>query len=299
MTCRTIEHAPAKLNLALSVGPLDEACGMHPICSWMVTVDFMDDLHISQLEEGSISRYAIDWHADAPVPVEVDWKLTDDLAVQAHLALERYTGRQLPIQLRMEKRIPVGAGLGGGSSDAAAMLRGCNRLFDLNLDEPTLQHIARAIGSDVPFLVSGGSAIVGGFGEKITNVRMPSQVAVLILPEEAPCPTAAVYGHFDALRGEGLLASAVEEAVQGGRLFNDLAEPAMTEVPTLRALAKEVAGIAERDVHVSGSGSTLFVVCDTPLEAGAIAAAIRDRVGVAAIPAKSAAIERGLVESID
>ena len=113
-------QAPAKLNLALSVGPPDQR-GMHPICTWMVTISLCDDLLVTRLDEGRLSRYAILWHPDALRPLEIDWPVPRDLAVRAHLALEQHVGRPLPVQLKLDKRIPVGGGLGGGSSDAAAI----------------------------------------------------------------------------------------------------------------------------------------------------------------------------------
>ncbi|MDP7029584.1 MAG: 4-(cytidine 5'-diphospho)-2-C-methyl-D-erythritol kinase [Phycisphaerales bacterium] len=294
-----LEPAPAKLNLALSVDLADEVSGMHAISSWMVTVDFVDDLHVSRLEDGSISRYSIDWHASAPRRSEINWRLTDDLAVRAHLAMERYTGRQLPIQLRMEKRIPVGGGLGGGSSNAAAMLRACNQLFDLHLDADTLRHIAASLGSDVPFLVEGGSAIVSGFGERIEpQCTLPDCAAVLILPEVS-CSTGAVYQRYDATAASPLDSDAVTAAVTGGPLFNDLALSAMEVAPDLKRLAGHVEATAGRDLHVSGSGSTLFLVCDTSFEAGTLASAITSHHDVPSVPVRPADIESGCVEMTD
>ena len=298
MRRHTSEPAPAKVNLALSVGPPDVTSGLHPINSWMVTVDFADELAVTRLDEGSISRYAIDWHEDAHRRADINWRLTDDLAVRAHHAMERYTGRQLPVQMRLRKRIPLGAGLGGGLSNAAAMLRALDCLFELRMGDDALRHIAASIGSDVAFLVRGGSALVSGYGERVEPVDLPAFSAVLVLPE-AHCPTGAVYGRFDALGSGTLDSSAVNSAVAGGRLFNDLAPAAMDEAPVLRSLADEVASTSGRDVHVSGSGSTLFVVCDTPLEAGAIATAITERHGVPSVPVKPMSIDRGLVETID
>src|SRR4029079_18091135 len=107
-----LEHAPAKLNLALSVGPPDPATGGgDPIASWMATVDFFDDLTLTRLDEGSLSRYAILWHKDAKRRSEINWSIAKDLAVRAHLALERRTAKRLPVQMKLEKRIPVGGGL--------------------------------------------------------------------------------------------------------------------------------------------------------------------------------------------
>ncbi len=299
MRSHLLESAPAKLNLALSVGPADDGRGMHPISSWMVTIDLVDDLYVTRLEAGSISRYAMDWHPSAPRPSDLNWRLTDDLAVRAHLALERFTGRQLPIQLRMEKRIPVGGGLGGGSSDAAAMLRACNRLFELGLDATALRHIGASLGSDIPFLIEGGSAVVSGYGERIELLgALPEHAAVLVLPN-ATCPTGVVYGHFDDLDGSPLDEDSVRAAVHGGRLFNDLAGSAMAEVPGLRRLADTIRSTVGRDVHVSGSGSTLFLVCDTPLEAGAIASAITTHHDVPSVPVRPVAVEGGCVELTD
>ena len=114
---------------------------MHPIASWMVTVSLHDELFLEALEPDSFSLYAIIWHKDARRKSEIDWSITKDLAVRAHLAVEEHVGRKLPIKMRLETRIPVGGGLGGGSSNAAAMLRALNELFDLKLSRETLRDI--------------------------------------------------------------------------------------------------------------------------------------------------------------
>src|SRR5688572_29653853 len=105
--------APAKLNLALSVGPPSpELGGFHPIASWMMTVDLFDELTLTRLEPDVLSRYAIVWHKDARRRSEINWSLTKDLAVRAHHALEKHLGRVggtvggLPVQMKLEKRIP-------------------------------------------------------------------------------------------------------------------------------------------------------------------------------------------------
>lgn len=293
------EVAPAKLNFTLSVGPPDAGHGMHPISSWMATLDLVDDLHVTRLDDDSISRYAVGWHGEAKRPTDINWAVRDDLSVKAHQAMERFANRQLPVQMRLEKRIPVGGGLGGGSSDAAAMLRACNRLFELNLEDESLRHIGASIGSDVPFLVRGGSALVDGFGDRIEPLGdMPDIYAVLCFPETS-CSTAAVYGRFDAMGGGTLRADAVRGAIQTGRYFNDLAEPALQEAPILRELQSAIECTAGRPVHVSGSGSTLFLTCDTSMEAGAIAAAVESTHHIPAIPARTMRIDARQLESIE
>jgi 4-diphosphocytidyl-2-C-methyl-D-erythritol kinase len=292
--------APAKLNLALSVGPpgVDR---MHPIASWMVTVDVCDELLVTRLPEESLSRYAILWHADAKRRSEIDWSITKDLAVRAHLALERHCDRPLPVQLKLSKRIPVGGGLGGGSSNAAAMLHALNRLFELGLGVDDLAEIASELGSDVGFLVHGGSAIVEGLGERVErHLTVPDLHVVLAFPE-AKCPTGPVYAAFDAMLAERPASldphrvRRIADAHRDGRLppdacFNDLAEPAFRTAPILRDDVEELSELAERPVHVSGSGSTLFVVCDDPLHATALADACTTRLRLPAIAAR--AIER-------
>lgn len=283
-------QAPAKLNLALSVGPPGEG-GMHPICSWMVTVDFCDELLLTRLEDDRLSRYAILWHPDAKRRSEINWSITKDLAVRAHLALEHRVGRRLPVQLKLEKRIPVGGGLGGGSSDAAAMLRGVNDLFELGLTADELASIGATLGSDVPFLVHGGSAIVEGLGDAIMlQPRTPEIHAVLAFPDAA-CPTGAVYKLFDELnaRHAALRPDAVSALATADRpprpdaLFNDLAHPAIRAAPRLEDDLAALSRLAERPAHVTGSGSSIFVICDNDLHAQALAEASEKNLGLPAI----------------
>ena len=283
-----IVRAPAKLNLALSVGA-PGADRMHPIASWMVTTDFADDLHLRRLDEGRDSLYAIIWAPDAPRTSLIDWPIQTDLAVRAHLELERHVGRRLPLRMKLEKRIPVGGGLGGGSSNAAAMLRGVNELFELGLDAATLAEIARGLGSDVPFLVRGGSAIVEGLGERLEHhEQLPDVHAVLVFPAIA-CPTGPVYGKFDTLRPDAALqthrvrALAAMDSLTHDAPFNDLAAAAIAAAPALEDEIAEVQEAAARTVHVSGSGSTLFVLCAGRLEADLIAELVRSRAGLPAM----------------
>jgi 4-diphosphocytidyl-2-C-methyl-D-erythritol kinase len=246
--------APAKVNLALAVGPPGSG-GMHPISSWMLAVNLCDELLVTRLPDDRLSRYAILWHDEAPRRSDIDWSITRDLAVRAHHALEAHVGRRLPVQLRMDKRIPVGGGLGGGSADAAAMLRAVDALFELGLPDGDLEAIAATLGSDVPFLLHGGSAIVGGLGEQLERHAA------------APDPAA---------------------------LFNDLAPAAARLAPELGTLGDAFTALAERPAHVTGSGSTLFVVADDPLHAEFLARAVRDQLAVPAAAVTAHAAPRPL-----
>lgn len=310
---RTISiAAPAKVNLALAVGaPSAAHGGLHPISSWMITVDLADDLTLTRLEDDALSMYAILWAADAKRRREIDWSITKDLAVRAHAALQEHVGRELPVKLKLEKRIPVGGGLGGGSSNAAAMLRGVNELFALGLDVDALARIGATLGSDVPFLVRGGSAVVGGVGDSLEHHEHTPEVDLVLVFPEASCPTGPVYGAFDRLRRGAVLDEArvrelvrvagVSNAVPSGSApstraldpgapFNDLAAPAFEIAPTLAADAQRIAALVDRPVHVSGSGSTLFLLCNGRVEAELLTEAITTRlelpsIAVRAVPA--------------
>jgi 4-diphosphocytidyl-2-C-methyl-D-erythritol kinase len=295
MPRRLILHAPAKLNLALSVGP-PGVDGMHPISSWMMKFNLFDDLTITRLEDDRLSRYAILWHREARQRSAIDWSITRDLAVRAHLTLERQLGRHLPLELKLEKRIPVGGGLGGGSSDAAAMLHAANQLFDLGLSVDELAATAGTLGSDVPFFVHDcGSAIIEGLGERVHRADRPDTVHVAVVFPEARCPTGDVYRAFDSLATGALNPPAVRELASQPRiasdeLFNDLAAAAAAIAPGLPALRESVSALAQRQTHLSGSGSSFFVLCDDAMHAEALATSIESKLDVPALALQSCTV---------
>ncbi len=287
MARKLLVQAPAKLNLALSVGAPNSS-GMHPISSWMVTVDLFDDLHLETLPAEHFSLFANTWNADAMHRSEIDWPIAKDLVHRAHLAMERLVGRDLPVKCRIEKRIPIGGGLGGGSSDAAAMLRGLNELFALGISASELERLGATLGSDVPFLVRGGSAIVGGLGEVLEPLPHPDALhATLIFPGVA-CPTGPVYKEFDSQRGAKLDEPRVRELASRATLapdapFNDLALAAQRIAPAIADDIEEIQSLVELPVHVSGSGSSLFVICSDPMHANAVAACCKTKLQIPAL----------------
>jgi len=277
MTDAITMNAPAKVNLALSVGSLNDA-GMHPIVSRMTTVGYGDDLEVKRLAEDGLSRYAILWHDEATRTSPINWPMTSDLAVRAHRAMEAHAGRALPVQMKLEKRLPVGSGLGGGSSDAAAMLRAVNELFALDLDSAALIDIASGLGSDIPFLICGGTAIISGLGEVVEPLDDTDMHMVLVMPDYG-CATGEVYDAFDELGG-GMLD---ESHVRNGGVFNDLSAAACEVASSLAADMAAISTIAEDHVHLSGSGSAMFVLCDNAEHASALAAAIEKETQLSAV----------------
>lgn len=302
--------AHAKLNLTLSVGPPQPPKGYHPICSWFTPITLHDSLTIERLPPGSNPSLEIGWAPDAPRPSPVDWPIDRDLAFRALRLLEAHTGRALPARLALAKRIPVGGGLGGGSSDAAAALIGLNKLFDLNLDPPALRALASTLGSDIAFFIDDDPAaetprpaIVSGFGESIRRVACVPASVVLICPPFG-CTTAAVYQAFDRLiadpGGTEILSDPewvhlqVEHAEQAGaiaddELFNDLAHAACEVAPQLGDLLGEIdlaVSKLKARVHLTGSGSTMFCIVPAGTEPAAVAGVISAAApGCAVIPA--------------
>ncbi len=266
-------RAYAKVNLALSVGPPlppgGPHAGMHPIASWMHAVDLWDDLELTRRAEGTSSRFEVVWADDAPRPSPIDWPIEKDLAFRAHAALERAIGHPLPVAIRVRKRIPVGAGLGGGSSDAAATLLGLVRLHWSGGGAPDLSQTAGALGSDVAFFLDGAHApprpaLVVELGTPVRRLAPLGREIVLILPPFG-CATGAVYREYDRLGSRPVRGEAVERLALGGTLrsealFNDLGAPAESVEPRLAELRRRVADAARLPVHVTGSGSTLFLL---------------------------------------
>lgn len=243
---------------------------------------------MERLHAGESSRFEVRWAADAPRPSPIDWPVEKDLAVRAVRALERAAGRELAVGLTLEKRIPVGAGLGGGSSDAGAALVGLRELFALDVDDDALRGIGATLGADVPFFLPpapGAPALVEGLGERLArtaHIRSASggeQRILLVMPPFG-CPTGAVYRAYDGapsanFEGDSarVRAMTARSFVEPGELFNDLAEPAMRVQPALRAARDAVARIAGAPCFVTGSGSGLFVVVEEDGGGGACATA--------------------------
>lgn len=279
--------AQAKVNLALAVGPPRAGDGFHPISSWMARISLADELLVTRLEDDRLSRYAILWHKDAPRTSPIDWSITKDLTVRGHQLLEREVGRSLPVQMKLEKRVPVGGGLGGGSADAAAMMLAVRELFELDVSDQRLMELSKELGSDVAYFLGEGAALVEGVGDSVERTPDVRGDLVLVLPEFG-CPTGPVYKTFDAmnpgeLRYEPVRAMAHSGTIMAGALFNDLFEPAKRVAPGLTEIIERVGAITGKLVHMSGSGSTLFVVADGAEEAEEMARRVGAEVRAVAV----------------
>jgi len=268
-------RAYAKLNLALSVGapidaPQSPRHGYHPICSYMHAIDLCDEVVIERLEDGESSAFEIGWAEDDGSTRPVEWAIEQDLVFRAHAALQRTTRRSLPSAVKVTKSIPAGGGLGGGSSDAACVLMGLDRVFGLGLGISALRDIAMTLGSDIAYFIDEHTparpAIVSGFGESIERVdtKHVGCEVTLVLPRFG-CSTGGVYQAFDRLGPDAVDVPAVRRVVDSdtlvdAMLINDLTPAACIVEPRLGALIERIRKSIGRGVHVTGSGSTCFVL---------------------------------------
>ncbi len=172
--------APAKLNLFLHVIGR-RADGYHLLQSPFVLIDWADTLHVERRDDGRLRRYDL----GAALPV-------DDLCLHAARALQQASGCALGADLSIDKRVPWGAGLGGGSSDAATTLLALNRLWGLNWPRSRLLDLGATLGADVPFFIGGRNALVEGIGERLTSMALPRAWYAVLKPA-ASLSTPAIF----------------------------------------------------------------------------------------------------------
>jgi 4-diphosphocytidyl-2-C-methyl-D-erythritol kinase len=239
--------APAKLNLFLHVvGRRDD--GYHLLQSVFVLLDWCDSLHFELRQDGSLARHDL----GPALPA-------DDLCLRAARLLQRHSGSTLGADISIDKQLPWGAGLGGGSSDAASTLLALNRLWGLHWPLERLLGLGASLGADVPFFIGGHNAFVEGVGERLTPLPLPARRYVVIKPAAA-IATADIFRSPALARDtapvilEGSFASAGFGDGFGG---NDLQPVAEAQCPEVRAVAEWLQGRFGNS-RMTGSGSAVF-----------------------------------------
>ena len=262
-------RAPAKINLNLLVGPRRED-GFHDVDSLVAKVTLYDrvGLHGRSDRDVTFTCAGCDCGPDEA-----------NLAYHAARLLMDETGGS-GVDIVLAKEIPPGKGLGGGSSDAAATLIGLNELWSLGLSQGELAALAGRLGSDVPLFLGPPAVRVTGRGECVEAIEVHAFVAVLVLPRIA-CATVEVYQAFDDApepMGQQLSPELLQRAPSGWRdlLVNQLSAAASRVQPELADLMAEVHARTGLPVCLTGSGSALFILCDTPAEAQHVLAAADD-----------------------
>lgn len=249
-------EAHAKVNLTLEVlGRRDD--GFHDIVSIMQTIDLHDTVTLNPSDELMLTC------EDPELAGE------GNLALVAARRLRDASGIGLGADIGLEKRIPVAAGLGGGSSDAAAVLTGLNRLWELGLDLPALEKIALEIGSDVPYFLSGGTALVQGRGEHVVPLAHANILWMVVVSPESELrdKTARLYQEISRSdHTRGVLTHKLAGRIRGGgdapaQFYFNVFEPYAPKVfPHYTAIRETFRGLGAMGILMSGAGPSMFAL---------------------------------------
>ena len=236
--------APAKLNLFLHVVGR-RADGYHLLQTLFRMIDYGDTLHLDLREDGRIVR-------QQPLAGVAE---ADDLCIRAAQLLKAATGSALGVDIRLEKRLPMGGGLGGGSSDAASVLLGLNRLWELGLSRSRLQELAIKLGADVPFFVFGQTALAEGVGDILHAVTLAPVWYVVLIPAVS-VSTQAVFVHQDLTRDSEIIKIADFSEARISGMRNDLQAVVCRNYPDV---ARHLDWLGQHgDARMSGSGACVF-----------------------------------------
>jgi len=255
-------QSPAKINLTLRVGPL-RPDGFHPLESLVARVALCDTITVNRRDDRRLTLEC----DDPTVPAD-----DSNLALRAAHALAQTTDERNPgFHIKIKKRIPAGAGLGGGSSNAATTLMLLNELWNTRVPTAELAELAAQLGSDVPLFFHGPLCLMRGRGEIIQDIPHTLNAWVVLVLPELHAPTGSVYKAFDRLpapparpSADDLLAeiTAREPAARlealNHRLFNDLEPAATAVIAELARVAADLAKLSDNTIRMTGSGAAFF-----------------------------------------
>jgi 4-diphosphocytidyl-2-C-methyl-D-erythritol kinase len=265
--------APAKLNLFLRV-LRRRPDGYHDLQTALIAIELADTLDFELLDDGRVER-----RGDLTGPLE------QDLAVRAARLLQQESRCALGARIDLEKRIPTGGGLGGGSSDAATSLIALNRLWGLNWSRERLAALATRLGADVPFFLQPGPALGQGVGDKLSPLQVPQRWYAVIHPH-VHISTAEIFNsaeltaHLEQAKIKGFPEGGRDRAWSGGLQSgasgdwggddwggNDLEPIVRNRVPEVDAALRYLAGFGGAGAQMSGSGSCVFAAFETEAQA--------------------------------
>ncbi len=259
--------APAKINLFLEIlGKRDD--GYHEIETVMQEIDLVDNLQFEEIQEGVRLKCN-----DKNIPSD-----ENNLVCKAANLILNECGIKKGVLISLEKNIPVGAGLGGGSSDAATTLKALNLLWKIGLNDAELMHFAAKLGSDVPFFIKGKTSLCSGRGEKITPVEVKSEMNYLIIFPHINISTTMIYRNLKIdLTKKIIDVSFFLDALKHRKLadiskllYNRLEEVIFATYPDLLDVKSALDHFDFCGLSVSGSGSAFFGLCRDRQQAKAI-----------------------------
>lgn len=266
--------ARAKVNLTLEILG-KRADGYHDLRSFVVPVSLADEIFLESSVDVSLDVCTA---ADAPVAIADLGALEDNLALRAARLVKARTGVEKGVGLTLVKRIPAGAGLGGGSADAAAVLKGLSEFWRLGLSTTELMSLGAELGSDVPALVHGGAVIMEGRGERVTPISAKTEVDLVLAFPGIVVSTAKVYKHcVPQLTNGGQIVDNMHHAFLGGEpvqiaaaLQNGLSVAAMALHPEIARVQEALGAAGALGVSMTGSGSCVFGVVDDEVQANQV-----------------------------
>jgi 4-diphosphocytidyl-2-C-methyl-D-erythritol kinase len=256
---RVLLRAFAKVNYALEVRGLRDD-GYHEISSVLQSVSLADELEIERSQGGFELVFE-------PEGVEVG-PVEENTVYKAWALLWEASGHELPAKILLHKKIPAGAGLGGGSADAAAVLVGMNELFGLELGEEDLRGLGARIGADVPFCISGGTALGEGVGDVLTPLPAPPHHHLVLAKPDRGADTSGIYRAYNGSRAAGeACVGPVVAALRSGNLpgfaaavGNDLEPVTAALVPEVTAYKREMLRAGALGAAMTGTGTAVFAI---------------------------------------
>lgn len=259
------ELARAKINLTLDIKGL-RADGYHEVSMIMQTIELADELELKKISDG------VKLSMDATKIIGGELIPTDEknLAWRAALEVQKFCGKGLGVSISLTKKIPAAAGLAGGSADAAAVIRGMNRLYELNLTEGELCKIGEGVGSDVPFCIIGGTCLAEGRGERLTRLSPMKRFSVVLAKPRGEISTAWAYKTYDEdpAKTHPPNEKIIEQLARGEydaafkNFSNVLEGVALKKIPVVADCKSQMLAAGAEVALMSGSGPTIFALTD-------------------------------------
>ena len=273
MTDRSLTlSAPAKINLYLGVHTERDDRGYHKVDSLMAAVGLADIVTVAPAQELTVQT----------VPAS-DFPMQKNTAYRAAVAMAEHYGREADVCVTIEKHVPLCAGLGGPSTDAAAVIAALAELWGIDRTDPALDEIARGIGADVPFFLHASPAFYVGGGDVLATEypALPATPVVLVKPREASVSTIEAYRRFDEAPVPAEKPGAIASALRSGDaemayalVHNNLGVISVQMEPQIQTVLDWLrAQDGANAVNVCGSGACSFALCDTTATAANLAAA--------------------------
>lgn len=259
------ELARAKINLTLDILGV-RADGYHEVSMIMQIIELADELELKKVSSGiSLKMDATGIIGGENIPTD-----EKNLAWRAAIEFQKFCGKNLGVAIELTKKIPAAAGLAGGSADAAAVIRGMNRLYETNLTEKELCAIGERIGSDVPFCIIGGTCLAEGRGEILTRLAPIKNFSVVLAKPRGEISTAWAYKNYDAnpAKTHPPTEKIIVQLANGDydaafkNFSNVLEGVALEKIPAIADCKNKVLAAGAKVALMSGSGPTVFALTD-------------------------------------